>query len=157
MNVSSGRSLFRTIRSVKPWIVPNIAEEYTMTDIHNFDLNGDSAKQEMKAIRRRILEALRALGTFSILMHYELSEEEVEENEITVRIIDISPPGITLPEHLKRALRNFGFLFAYNLNLGCDEDYGAYGTLTWDLNTDSFKVDHHQYYLACETTHYEGI
>jgi hypothetical protein len=142
---------------VKPWIVPNIAEEYTMTDINNFESNGDSAKQKMTAIRREILEALRALGTFSILMHYEFYEEDVEENKKTVRIIDISPPGIILPEDLEERLRNFGFLFAYYLNSGCDEDYGAHGTLTWDLNTDSLKVDHHQYYLACETTHYEGL
>ncbi len=112
----------------------------------------DSAERAMTATRTEILEALCALGICSVCMHYDgyCDEGQVQE-------IEVSPLGTVLPKDLEYRLKNFGLVFAYALNAGFESEHGAYGKLTWDLNANSFKVEHNQYHLECETTHYEGL
>lgn len=123
-----------------------------MTDITVNDLRRDNAEQIMTATRTEILEALCALGICSVCLHYDGYGDEGQ-----IQDIEVSPSGTVLPEDLEYRLKNFGFVFAYDLNYYFDVGHGSSGMLNWDLNANSFKVEHNQYHLECETTHYEGL
>ena len=123
-----------------------------MTDIEINDLRRDNAEQIMTDTRTEILEALCALGICSVCLHYD-GYGDVGQ----IQDIEVSPSGTVLPEDLEYRLKSFGFVFSYDLNYDFGAGYGSSGKLTWDLNANSFKVEHNQYHLECETTHYEGL
>jgi hypothetical protein len=123
-----------------------------MTDAKIDDLYRDNSEQEMTATRTEILEALCALGICSVCLNYDGYEDEGQ-----IQDIEVSPSGTVLPKDLEYRLNNFGFDFIYDLNDEFDAGHGSYGKLTWDLNANSLKVEHNQYHLECETTHYEGL
>ena len=115
----------------------------------------DDTEREMAALRPTradLLDTLRALGAKSICMKYDEYSGEGK-----IQGIKVSPSGITLPEDLEYRLRNFGFSFAHALNPCFDSEHGAFGKLVWNLNADKVEVEHNQYYLEYDTTHYKGL
>ena len=115
----------------------------------------DDTDRKMAALRPTrtdLLDTLRASGVCSLRMKYDGYSDEGQ-----IQGIKISPSGIPLPKDLEYSLRDFGFRFAHALNPCFDSEHGAFGKLTWDLNADSIKVKHSQYYLEHDTTRYEGL
>ncbi len=115
----------------------------------------DDTEREMAALRPMrtdLLDTLRALGVCSVCMDYDGYSDEAK-----IEDIENSPAGITLPKDMEYSLRDFGFRFAHALNPSFDQQHGAFGKLVWDLIADSFAVEHNQYYLEHDTTHYEGL
>ena len=105
-----------------------------------------------KAARNELLPQLRALGVTEVIAEYEGYGDSGNVEDVTVRTAEVN-----LPEPLVTEVGDFAWSLAYHHHPGFENNEGGYGTLTWDIATDSITLDHADRYVECSHSHDEGL
>ncbi|WP_306155581.1 DUF6878 family protein [Roseovarius sp. MMSF_3281] len=102
----------------------------------------------LKASRVELLAQLRALGISEVTAYGDSGNVE----DVTVRTAEVN-----LPEPLVTEVGDFAWSLAYHHHPGFENNEGGYGTLTWDIATDSITLDHADRYVECSHSYDEGL
>uniref|UniRef100_UPI003F5CF31B DUF6878 family protein n=3 Tax=Roseobacteraceae TaxID=2854170 RepID=UPI003F5CF31B len=64
---------------------------------------------------------------------------------------------VQLPEALVTEVGDFAWSLAYHHHPGLENNEGGYGTLTWEITSDSITLDHADRYVECSHSYDEGL
>lgn len=110
------------------------------------------AEESRRETRAVLLSDLRALGATQVTVIYEGYGDSGNVEDVS-----LLPDTLKPAEDLVRRLEDFGWDFAYALSPGFENNEGGYGTLTWDIETDTINVNHSDRYVESETTLHEDL
>ncbi len=106
----------------------------------------------LRPLRAELLSQLRTQGIEEVTVSYEGYGDSGNVEDVTVK-----PAGTETPPDLTTKLEEFGWDFAYDQHPGFENNEGGYGTLTWNVTTDSITLDHADRYIETSHTLHEGL
>lgn len=118
----------------------------------------ETRKAENKVARANFLKELRAIGADELVSSYDGYGDAGNVEDLGVfkevkdeQLGEIKIP-LKLPSEMEIKLQDFVWAIAYQQSPGFEINEGGFGTLTWDLRTDTITLEHSNRYL--ETNDY---
>ena len=123
----------------------------------------EARKTENEKVRQYLLEELRKLKADELTSYYNAYGDSGNVEEISVVRVGKDADGNKLKEpvillrDLETILENFIWSFAYAKSPGFENNEGGFGTLTWDLGTDTITLEHSNRYMETEDYVWEDL
>ena len=123
----------------------------------------EARKTENEKVRHHLLEELRKLKAGELTSYYNAYSDSGNVEKISVVRVSKDAYGNKLKEpvillrDLETILENFIWSFAYAKSPGFEINEGGFGTLTWDLETDTITLEHSNRYTKTEDYVWEDL
>ena len=113
----------------------------------------EERKAENKVARANFLTELRAMGADELVSSYDGYGDQGNVEDLGVfkevkdeQLGEIKTP-LKLPSDMEDKLQDFVWSIAYQQSPGFEINEGGFGTLTWDLGTDTITLEHSNRYI----------
>ena len=123
----------------------------------------EERKAENKGARANFLKELRAMGADELVSSYNAYGDSgnVEDLGVFKEVKDEQHGAIKipleLPSEMDIKLQDFVWAIAYQQSPGFENNEGGFGTLTWDLGTDTIMLEHSNRYMETEDYVWEDL